>query len=359
MPHAQRAPLADKENASNANANKQVTATACCPPAGLIITKAGLQRAPCERSRCVARRNAMKHTQREAAIAWLRLILRAWHSYCVTPLATKALLRIIARNQQQAAMRESYKLWSRCTVARAADASTLLVAELCAREVAVALEGGGRVRDDLAAYDEYVADEEEDDAAYSDYQPFACEGDKPTMPPSRARGGESSAVPPRAAAAAPPKPRSTLRLVDTEKLAAAVSEAVHGLVGQLQQRLREHYLFSTTARLVSSLSAPASPKARWGDDSAAAPPASDEATRTAMPAKSHRDERSSEASLVTAVEGRRHASRTLLDALMDEDSMPPARALLAAAAEEEGLQHGHDHSHDHEHSHLVAEPVPV
>ena len=72
-----------------------------------------------------------------------------------------------------------------------------------------------------------------------------------------------------------------------------------------------------------------------------------------------RDERSSEASLVTAVEGRRHASRTLLDALIDEDSMPPARALLAAAAEEEGLQHGHDHSHDHEHSHLVAEPVPV
>ena len=342
--------LDDKENTSGQRPGNGAGAAA----SSFKLTAHGLQRAPCERPRCVARRHAVKAAKRSEAVAWVRLIVLAWRWVAVTPPALRAALTMCERNAARKRVREAYMIW-------AANSSSMSIARHCVGEVERALLGYDHDfiqshAEKEASYEEFQAqpavddddgdeqdeDEDEDEDEIGSYQPFRS--------PSRGRRttqhGSTHAAAAAATAAATSK-TPPLRLVDTDRVAMAIAAAVQGLIGRLQQRLQAHLssfgAISTARPLSGSTSAPASPAK--GTEGLASP--------------------------LTGAEGQRHASRVLLDSLVDA---APGGAHIHAAERDTGthgaalvprleelFEHEHDHrdigpesSLAHEHSHRVA-----
>ena len=263
----------------------------------LKVTAQGMQRQPCVRPRCVARRHAVQAFQRSTTKAWVSLIVRAWRQLaCASPLeqAAVTLLHIQSCRRQQRQMLQGWAAYAR---AESAIKATNAVAERCVAAVAEALIGGAAedtgstIRREKSPPKQQQSqpeeeEEEEDQTAPESPSSAYLAFDKST--PQRNSSSSSSrgchleqkqdCYQPLAGSADDPEQdqlelrlrsyelldTSRLLLVDPDAVVAAVSEAVDRILGWLQGAVEERITqtgadASLLRRLKGSVSAPVSP----------------------------------------------------------------------------------------------------
>lgn len=190
----------------------------------LRMTEHGLRRAPCVRTRCVARRRALIEATKLASASQLRLVLRAWHNEAHgREFLASAAVRLIDHHARTRALQKAVRLW-RSTRSRTpqqpspSPMSSSAVAERCVAAAAMvlleAVDGSRPSQDDAVALARSLAE------SAQGYQPYGGAPVEHAAPATQSR----------------PRRRSgggTLALLDIERVTSLVADAIHVLLLRL------------------------------------------------------------------------------------------------------------------------------
>lgn len=234
------------------------------------ITSDGLKRMPCERPRCVARRQAINGFKRASSTAWLRLTLYAWKQYSGTTPMERAARHVIRMNAQRQKLRSAFQQWQEHSPSLGSDTAAL--AEQCIAAATLALCKSALGAEDTGATAEELHDHvqssvpESQQQAYLEYE----EAPQPALPavgaaevpeaavaatpsykpyggtPQRLSASSSSSQPSVLRSSTYPPlptqsprqravPQSRLLRVDAEKLVSAVSGALQQLAALIAE----------------------------------------------------------------------------------------------------------------------------
>ena len=191
----------------------------------LRMTEHGLRRAPCVRTRCVARRRELMEATKLASASQLRLVLRAWHSEAHGhAMLARAAVRLIDHHARTRALQKVIRLWRSAHSSRppaqpsSSPITSSAVAERCVAAAAMvlleAVDGSRPSQEDAVALARSLAE------SAQGYQPYGGAPAEHAAPATQSRPRRHSRG-------------GTLARIDIERVTSLVADAIHVLLLRL------------------------------------------------------------------------------------------------------------------------------